>query len=192
MVSCPPQYKTPNLVLGFFLCYFPGMSTDRDGAEQPNPLFYPPEPCENPARKGWPASLVVDMALGGASDEAICSAYELQQHELDNLREDPAFLIQVAAVEKEIQKEGVSFRMKARLQAEELLMTSWGLIHSPATPASVKAGLIKDTVRWAGWDAPAQEAGAGRGGFSVNIVLNNTGGSPTGITIDQPAQALPA
>lgn len=181
-------------MLGFFLCYFPRMSTDRDDeGKLPNPLFYPPEPCENPARKGWPASLVVDMALGGASDEAICTAYELQQHELEDIKSDPSFIVQLAAVEKEIQKEGVSFRMKARLQAEELLATSWGLIHSPATPASVKAGLIKDTVRWAGWDAPAQEAGAGRGGFSVNIVLNNSGASQ-GITIDQQPEhvGLPA
>jgi hypothetical protein len=98
------------------------------------------------------------------------------------------FIIQLASIQKELDKEGVSFRLKARLQAEELLQTSWALIHSPATPATVKAGLIKDTVRWAGWDAPPQENGGGRGGFSVNIVLNGT--VPQGVTIDQ--QPLPA
>lgn len=127
------------------------------------------------------------MALG-TSDSVLCSTYELQDHELQWIKDDPGFIIQLASIQKELDKEGVSFRLKARLQAEELLQTSWALIHSPATPATVKAGLIKDTVRWAGWDAPPQENGGGRGGFSVNIVLNGT--VPQGVTIDQPA--LPA
>jgi hypothetical protein len=133
--------------------------------------LYPLEPCENPASKGWTAAFVVDVALG-TSDDVLCDTYELQDHELHAIKSDPGFIVQLASIEKELDKEGVSFRLKARLQAEELLATSWALIHSPATPAPVKAGLIKDTVRWAGWDAPPQEVGNGRGGFSVSIVLN--------------------
>lgn len=167
---------------------FAPMSQDADHERQINPLLFPPEPCENPAKKGWTAAFVVDMALG-TSDDTLCTVYDMQDHELQAIKNDPGFVVQLAAVQKELDKEGVSFRMKARMQAEELLATSWALIHSPATPATVKAGLIKDTVRWAGWDAPPQENGGGRGGFSVSIVLNNV--APTqGITIDQ--AALPA
>ena len=160
------------------------MSQDTDNERQINQLLFPPEPCENPAKKGWTAAFVVDVALG-TSDDVLCSTYELQDHELQWIKDDPGFILQLAAIQKELDKEGVSFRLKARLQAEELLATSWALIHSPATPATVKAGLIKDTVRWAGWDAPPQENGGnGRGGFSVNIVLNSP--TPTqGITVDQ-------
>ena len=165
------------------------MSKGTDNERALNPLLFPPAPCENPAKKGWTAGLVVDVALG-TSDDVLCSTYELQDHELKWIKEDPGFLIQLAAVQKELDKEGVSFRMKARLQAEALLETSWALIHSPATPAAVKAGLIKDTVRWSGWDAPPQEGGAGRGGFSVSIVLNNAPAQVQGVTIDQPQPAL--
>jgi len=165
------------------------MSQDTDNERALNPLLFPPEPCENPAKKGWTAAFVVDVALG-TSDDVLCSTYELQDHELQWIKDDPGFIVQLAAIQKELDKEGVSFRLKARLQAEELLATSWALIHSPATPATVKAGLIKDTVRWAGWDAPPQEGGAGRGGFSVSIVLNNGPAQVQGVTIDQPQPAL--
>lgn len=170
---------------------FAPMSQDTDNERTLNPLLFPPEPCENPAKKGWSAALVVDMALG-TSDDVLCDTYDMQHHELQWIKDDPGFILQLAAIQKELDKEGVSFRMKARLQAEELLATSWALIHSPATPATVKAGLIKDTVRWAGWDAPPQEGGAGRGGFSVSIILNNGPAQVQGITIDQPQPALSA
>ena len=150
--------------------------------------FSPQAPYENPAKKGWTSAMVVDVALG-TSDDAICTAYQLQAHELDWIKQDPGFAVQLADVTKELDKDGVTFKLKARLQAEAMLETSWALIHSPATPAAVKAGLIKDTVRWAGYDSPAQDAGGQRAGFSVNIVLN--GPVAQGVTYDHPA-ALPA
>lgn len=162
---------------------------DDDDAEDGYAKLFPQEPCENPAKKGWTAALLVDVALR-VDDQTLCDTYDLQYHELDEIKNDPSFIVQLAAVQKELEKEGVSFRLKAQMQAEALLQTSWSLIHSAATPAAVKAGLIKDTVRWAGFDAPPQAgAGGGRGGFSVNIVLNQ--GQPAiGLTIDQPSPAL--
>ena len=150
-----------------------------------NPLF-PAAPCENPAARGWTASFVVDVAMG-VSDDTLCDVHGLQYHELQAWKDDPGFIIQLAAVQKELAKEGVSFKLKAQMQAEAMLQTSWALVHSPATPASVKAVLIKDTVRWAGFDAPAQANEGGRGGFSVNIVLNNAAPQTAGVIIDQPA-----
>jgi hypothetical protein len=44
----------------------------------------------------------------------------------------------------------MTFRIKARMQAEGLLQTSWHLIHNKDTPAAVKADLIKHTWKVAG------------------------------------------
>jgi hypothetical protein len=75
-----------------------------------------------------------------------------------------------------VKKEGMSFRLKARLQAEELLKTSWRLIHAPTdeVPPSVKADLVKATMRWAGYDNKETAAGAVNNGFNIQI---NLGGS---------------
>lgn len=158
---------------------------DHDNADENPGKFFPMEPCSNPAVKGWTAAFVVDVALG-TSDETLCDSYELQYHELSDIKADPLFILQLASVQKELKKDGVSFKLKAALQSEALLETSWALIHSPATPPSVKAALIKDTVRWAGLDAPAVAAEGARGGFSVNIILNGT--QSQNVLIEQPVE----
>jgi hypothetical protein len=58
-----------------------------------------------------------------------------------------------------LKKEGMSFKLKAQLQAEELLKKSWAMIHAPLdeVPANVKADLLKATVRWGGLE---QDKGA--------------------------------
>jgi hypothetical protein len=63
----------------------------------------------------------------------------------------------------------MSFKLKARLQAEELLKTSWRLIHEPTTGAAVRADLIKATMRWAGYE---QKEAAGTASSNLNIQIN--------------------
>lgn len=76
-----------------------------------------------------------------------------------------------------MQKGGVTFQMKARAQADALLDTTWAIIHSNATPANVKADLIKSTIRWAGYEQKADEGNGARSGFSINIHLNPSANS---------------
>lgn len=82
----------------------------------------------------------------------ICNAYGISREEWEKMRHDPVFIAEVAGASEALKKEGMSFKMKARLQSEELLKTSWRMIHasSDEVPPSVKADLIKFTVRAAG------------------------------------------
>ena len=150
-----------------------------------------------PSSRGWSASLAVDVALG-VDRGTICSVYDLQDHELQAILDDPRFVIQLSAIEKELEKEGMTFRLKAQMQAEALLNTSWDLVQSPHTPPAVRAGLIRDTVRWAGFDDPAKTAASASaspgGAFSVNIVFappaqssstSSTPSTPSPLVIDQ-------
>ena len=76
-------------------------------------------------------------------------------------------------------------------EAEELLKTSWLLIHDPMTAPSVKADLIKHTVRWAGYEAPSvvdTSGNASAGGVRITI---NLGGAQVGVEQALPP-ALPA
>ena len=138
-----------------------------------------PAPVErNPAPPLWSEGLVTDLALGTSID-SVLEAYDLQHHELLSLLANPAFAKQVADAKVEMARTGVTFETKAKIQADKLLDTSWALIHSPSTPANVKADLIKNTVRWAGYDKGATQEG-GKGGFSLTINLSNLGGiNPT-------------
>lgn len=85
---------------------------------------------------------------------------------------DKLFSDKIEAYRDDISNNGLSFRLKAKTQAEELLMVSWQLIHSPDTSASVKADLIKSTVKWAGLEPKGDEKGSLSGGGGVTITIN--------------------
>jgi hypothetical protein len=109
---------------------------------------------------------------------AVCEAYGILEDEWELIRHDPAFLADLQRAVDMLKDEGMSFRVKAKIQAEELLKTSWRMIHNPNTPPNVAADLIKSTARWAQYDVPpSQQQAAPGSGFSVTINLGNAGPS---------------
>jgi hypothetical protein len=82
------------------------------------------------------------------------------------------FLNELAAACDLVKQEGMSFRLKCRLQGEELLTTSWRLIHAPNSEVApaVKSRLMEATWRMAGYDVKdANGVGAGN---MLNIQIN--------------------
>jgi hypothetical protein len=134
--------------------------------------FLPVNP-DNPAELGYPVTLPIEVALRTAPIKTICEAYGLSREEWEVLRNHPQFVKDVAVAHDELKKEGMSFRMKARLQSEELLKTSWRLIHASNddVPPSVKADLIKFTIRAAGLEADKGATGGPANNLQININL---------------------
>lgn len=128
----------------------------------------------------WDKRLVMDVVLG-ASEEVILEEYELTVFAYRRILADPRFQTSVDKMHEELSKDGMSFKLKAQLQAEAMLDENWKLVHSPLTDPAVKVRAIANTARWAGYDAPPQQGGLGTGGFSININLGNAG---QGVTID--------
>jgi hypothetical protein len=85
-----------------------------------------------------------------------------------------------------VQEKGLTFKLKARAQAEELLTTSYLLIHDPAVSPAVKADLIKSTVKWAGLEPKNTEVSDGAGG-GVKITINLGGQTHEAQVIEQEA-----
>jgi len=120
----------------------------------------------------WPATLPTEVALELTDDpEKVCKAYKLTPEEWFYLQNDPDFNAAVDAEREALKKPGASFQKKAALQAEEILRTSWKLIHDPNTPAPQKADLIKSTVRWAGYDNKDSVSVGNQVGLSIQINL---------------------
>jgi hypothetical protein len=113
----------------------------------------------DPASLGWPPSLPLELALRQQPVREICEAYGIDRAGYERLRNDPAFRKAAADAVATLQEEGASFKLKARAQSEELLKTSWSLIHQPLdkVSASVKAQLIQMTIRCAGLDASIEQ-----------------------------------
>lgn len=124
----------------------------------------------------WNDRLAFDIALtlegSGETTNEIVARHRIDPADLLTFSQDPVFLRKVDHYRGEIREKGLTFRLKARAQAEELLTTSWCLIHDASVSPAVKADLIKATVRWGGLEPKdSVDAGAGAGG-GVKITIN--------------------
>lgn len=126
----------------------------------------------------WNDRLAFDVALtlegSGETLQEVIKRHRISANDILTFNADRVFLKKVEGYRTEVREKGLTFKLKARAQAEELLTTSWLLIHDSAVSPAVKADLIKSTVKWAGLepkDASPQDNGTG--GVKITINLGN-------------------
>lgn len=125
--------------------------------------------------------------------EDVLKAEGYSRDEFLRFADDTVFQNRVRQLTAEMEKNGVSFQLKARLQAEELIKRQWVIVHDPETPPAVAIKAIENTVRWAGLDAPVQQNSQSGPGFSITINMGDMRHelkAPKAITIEQ-AHAAP-
>jgi hypothetical protein len=131
-------------------------------------------PSHDPSLLGFPATLPLEVALREKAIPDLCAAYGIDRDGWNSLRLNPVFMKAVAGYVEDLKKDGMSFKLKARLQAESLLATSFKLIHSrnDDVPPNVKADLIKFTIRAAGLDGSKDQAAAQGPQNALQININ--------------------
>lgn len=135
----------------------------------------------------WSDRLAFDTALmlegSGETLDEVKDRHSVTASDILTFNKDPVFLKKVESYRDEIRDKGMTFKLKARAQAEELLTTSWSLIHSPEVAASVKADLIKSTVKWGGLEPKGDVISEGTSG-GVKITINLGGQEHAATVID--------
>ncbi len=129
---------------------------------------------DNPAQIGtYPPTLPIEIALRVAPLKDICEAYDISQEQWKELRHDPVFQRDLAAAVELVRKDGMSVKLKAGLQAEEMLKTSWAMVNDTTgqIPPSVRADLLKFTFRVAGLVEPPQANAAAVPALNIQINL---------------------
>jgi len=123
----------------------------------------------------WSDRLAFDVALtlegSGETLQEVMGRHSIDANDLITFKRDPVFLKKVEHYRDEVREKGMTFRLKARAQAEELLTTSYLLIHDPGVSPAVKADLIKSTVKWAGLEPKNDDNSEGAAG-GVRITIN--------------------
>lgn len=123
----------------------------------------------------WSDRLAFDVALtlegSGETLQEVMGRHSIDANDLIVFKRDPVFLKKVEHYRDEVREKGMTFRLKARAQAEELLTTSYLLIHDPGVSPAVKADLIKSTVKWAGLEPKNDDNAEGAAG-GVRITIN--------------------
>ncbi len=127
----------------------------------------------------WSDRLAFDIALtlegSGETLQEVMTRHSITANDILTFNADPIFLKKVEHYREEVREKGLTFKLKARAQAEELLTTSWMLIHDPAVSPAVKADLIKSTVKWGGLEPKNVETDVGaNGGVRITINLGST------------------
>lgn len=126
----------------------------------------------DPARLSWPATLPIELALRMSTPQELKEHYEYDDEDWEALRTHPAFLADLQKACDLVKQEGMSFKLKIKLQAEGMLDTNWKMIHASNSevPPAVKARLMEATFRMAGYD---NKSDAGLGALSnFNIQIN--------------------
>lgn len=138
----------------------------------------------------WSDRLAFDVALllegSGETMQELMTRHNIDANSLLVFNSDPVFLKKVEHYRDEVRDKGLTFKLKARAQAEELLTTSWLLIHDPSTSPAVKADLIKSTVKWAGLEPKGDVAVDGAAGGGVRITINLGNNPSDARTIEAP------
>lgn len=139
-------------------------------------------------RNGWPTRLPFDLAMQVETPEETFASYDITPEQGAVLLRNETFVRLVKAFRAVIVEEGLSFKVKARLQAEELLEHAFLLATDPDIAPAVRMDSIKWHTRVAGLDPGKDgEGGDGRGGTGAGFTLkldfsNLAAGKPT-ITI---------
>jgi hypothetical protein len=141
-----------------------------------NDVFAPPaRPVHTPLSAdddlGFSPLLPVELALKTAPVEAIYTSYGLTKDDFTELMTSPAFISAYKDAQALVKEEGMAFKLKAKMQAEEMLKVSWSLVHDKEVPPSVRADLLKWTSRVAGFEPKNVEQG-GPAQQPLNIQIN--------------------
>jgi len=121
-----------------------------------------------PTDASFDPRLAFEVALGFEKPETICPRYEVTEDEWYNLAASPVFKKAVVKYQEEILEGGISFRLKAKVQAEAYLKDAHLLIKHPLTPPAVKADMIK----WMARVADLEPKNNKNEGVSFNLQIN--------------------
>lgn len=103
-------------------------------------------------------------------DALIALGLEPADQKVKRLLSSDAFKLRYASYVRELKESGESFKLKARVQAEEMLKTSWEIINDKAAPHSVRMDGIKNMVEWA--DLNPKKKDSDRNGAPPSITIN--------------------
>jgi len=117
--------------------------------------------------------LAYELALEMGEPLGIFARYGFDESAARDMLKFKPFVATIKKHKDEILEHGVSFKMKAKIQAEDLLTHSYALAVDPATPAAVRSDLIKWTAKVAGLEpTPNKVAEAGGAApFQLNITF---------------------
>jgi len=160
--------------------FFAGLEFDDNEQEESSELSLVPAkskpqwvPAEHPPNVNpWDPRLILDLALAIEDTTPILERYSLSEDDYSSLMRTPSFRRDLALTMREVRENGLSFKHKARVQAESYLEVLDQLVYSPATPASTRLDGIKQAVTWGDLSPKEGKGGDVQNAQQINISIN--------------------
>jgi hypothetical protein len=131
---------------------------------------------KDPTTLSWPPTLPVELALKTATPQELQIEYGYTDTEWAALPKNPVFMKELAGACEMVRQDGMGFKLKARLIAEENLKEVFKMVREShdKVPPAVKGKLVELTARWAGYDPKTNGEGqvVGSIGNALNIQIN--------------------
>ena len=132
--------------------------------------------------------LPYELALEMAAPMETFAKFGVDELAAVKLLKTASFIAKVKQYRDEIVAGGVSFKLKAKVQAEDLLTHSYEMATDPEVPPAVRADLIKWTAKVANLEPKDKGEGAGAGaGFTLNISFGGGPAPTVAVTTERPA-----
>ena len=105
------------------------------------------------------------------TDDDICKVYNIKLEQLIQLRSNNLYIGIINQFKKELDN-GVGFKIKAKVYAEEMLDNAYYIANDLESPPSVRMDAIKSIAKWAGHDKNTDDKETSS--VTINIDLGPT------------------
>lgn len=136
----------------------------------------------------WVTDLAFEVALGYYTSADLCVQYDVTEAQFERLREMTSFQRAVKAYRREIDDEGIAFRLRARKLAEAVLEELSGIAFDERLEPKDRLQAMTMLCRYAGFETKEQKTDTGvRLIINTNLSLGEGAAGPQGYTIEVPA-----
>lgn len=141
---------------------------------------------KDPGHAGFDPRIAYELALGIEDANEIFARYGVPQDKAVKLLGNELFVKAIKDFKVQVQESGITFKLKAKIQAEDLLTHSYQIATDPDMPPAVRADMIKWTANVAEL-GPKKDSTGGSGGAALTLAITFAGDQPTStMVIGQP------
>jgi hypothetical protein len=121
---------------------------------------------------GFDPRLCFELALRMDPPDHVFQKYGYEGQAMIELAKNPTFQKVLKAYVDDINDNGLSFKAKARVAAEDLLIHAYEIATDPEQPTAVRADLIKWHAKVADLEPKTNAPVSGGNGFNLQIVFS--------------------
>lgn len=127
-------------------------------------------PVISPTTENWVQSLAFEVALGYFTPQELQTKFQLTPEAYSKITELDAFRRAEADYRREIDDEGIAFRLRARKSAEQVLEELYAMAFDRTIAAKDRLKAMEMMCRYAGFESQAKDGDSG--GLKLQIYTN--------------------